>query len=138
MPSIEVSEGGAASSGTAVMTVTADRLAASRSLSRRMAQRYGLSPEREQDLTLAVDEVVTNAIEHGAGVAYQRIWHEGDTLVCEVTDQGTGIQDLPAALAPPELDALRGRGLWLAQQLCDRVAIDPGPAGCTVRLHLTI
>ncbi len=103
-----------------------------------MAQRYGLSSERQQDLTLAVDEVVTNAIEHGAGVAQQRIWHEGDSLVCEISDEGAGIDDLPSALAPPELDAIRGRGLWLARQLCDRVAIDSGPEGCTVRLHLGI
>lgn len=121
-----------------VMTVTAERLAASRRLSRRMAQRHGLSSERGQDLTLAVDEVVTNAIEHGAGVAQQRIWREDDALVFEISDQGAGIDDLGSALAAPELDAPRGRGLWLARQLCDRVAIDPGPNGCTVRLQLRI
>lgn len=122
----------------AVMTVTSERLSASRSLSRWVAQRCGLSSERAQDLTLAVDEVVTNAIEHGPGAAQQSMWSEGGSLICEVTDRGAGIPDLPAALAAPEPDAHRGRGLWLARQLCDRVAIDPGPQGCTVRLHIRI
>jgi hypothetical protein len=34
--------------------------------------------------------------------------------------------------------AVRGRGLWLARQLCDLVELRSDPVGTTVRLYLTL
>jgi anti-sigma regulatory factor (Ser/Thr protein kinase) len=38
----------------------------------------------------------------------------------------------------PEPGQLGGRGLWLANQLCDLVQIRCSPAGATVRLRMRL
>ncbi len=37
---------------------------------------------------------------------------------------------------PPALERQSGRGLWLANQLCDLVQLRSTPDGTTVRLHV--
>jgi anti-sigma regulatory factor (Ser/Thr protein kinase) len=93
----------------------------------------GLSQARTEDLVLAAHEVAVNAVEHG-GDSELRIWEQDEALVCEV--RGTGrIKDPMVGRRLPPWDAVRGRGLWLANQLCDLVQIRSGAAGTTVRLH---
>jgi anti-sigma regulatory factor (Ser/Thr protein kinase) len=95
-----------------------------------------LPRERAEELALAVNEIATNAIVHGRPPTTLRIWRQNDEIVCEVADAGAGIKDpLTAHLRPPA-DAVAGRGLWLARQLCDAVEIRNG-VGCTVSLHAT-
>ncbi|MDQ4093001.1 MAG: sensor histidine kinase [Actinomycetota bacterium] len=85
----------------------------------------------------AVDEVATNAIDHGGGSALLRVWTDPQWISCEVSDTGAGLRDPLAGRLPTGFTA-RGRGLWLARQFCDLVELHSDPAGTTVRLHLAL
>ena len=104
---------------------------------RAVATRAGLGPDRLEDLLLAFTEVATNALVHGSSVAKARVWASNGTVVCTVSDTGSGMDDPLAGLVPPpreeDLDP-GGLGLWVARQLCDAVDLIPGPEGLTVRL----
>jgi anti-sigma regulatory factor (Ser/Thr protein kinase) len=54
--------------------------------------------------------------------------------VCEVTDQGGGVQDPLAGFVPPKPSASAGMGLWIARQLSDSFAIGADDEGTTVRI----
>ena len=94
----------------------------------------GLGPERGEELALAVHEVTVNSLEHGSGHGVLRIWHEDDALIFEVRDQGR-IADPMVGRRTPQWDDERGRGLWMANQLCDLVQVRSGEAGTTIRIH---
>jgi anti-sigma regulatory factor (Ser/Thr protein kinase) len=99
------------------------------------AERAGLSRERIVDLVLALNEIATNSVRHGGGHGVLRIWNDDRRLVCEVRDRGS----LDNPLADRELAPLEqpgGRGLWIANQLCDLVQIRCLPDGMVVRLHM--
>jgi len=99
---------------------------------REAALRHGLGPSRADDLALAAHEICKNSRFAGGGTL--AVWTEGDTLLCETTDGGRIDQLLVGRAVPPPL-AESGRGLWLANQLCDLVQIRSSPEGTTVRLH---
>lgn len=87
------------------------------------------------DFQVAVDEVTTNAIEHGLPPVTVRLWRGETRLVVTVTDGGAGPTDPAAGLLPAAKAPLGGLGLWMAYQLCDHVTFGPGEDGrCTVRL----
>jgi anti-sigma regulatory factor (Ser/Thr protein kinase) len=104
-----------------------------RLVSRRCAE-VGVHPDLAEDLTLAVDEIAANSLLHGGGRGVLRVWAEPDALVCEVADEGVIRNPLVGRVRPP-VDRVGGRGLWLANQLCDLVQVRSGPAGTVVRLH---
>jgi anti-sigma regulatory factor (Ser/Thr protein kinase) len=85
----------------------------------------------------AVDEVATNAIDHGGGSGLLRVWTDPQRISCDVSDTGAGVRDPLAGRLPTGFTA-RGRGLWLARQLCDLVELHSNPGGTTVRLHLAL
>jgi anti-sigma regulatory factor (Ser/Thr protein kinase) len=104
----------------AVATFAADALSAS---------------DRIDDLVLAVDELATNSVCHGGGRGRLRMWTEDATLQCEVSDRGKFVEPLVGRIQPTP-DQSRGRGLWLANQLCDLVQIRSDDAGSVVRMHM--
>jgi len=95
-----------------------------------------LPPERVEDLVLAFSEVAANALVHGSGATFVRVWATEGVAVCTVTDEGTAFTDLLAGYVPPARAELveRGKGLWVSRQLCDEVDIWPCESGLTVRL----
>lgn len=97
----------------------------------------GLPAERIGDLQLAVHEVVTNAVLHGAGTRELRVWKQPDRLVCEVFDEGC-FSDPLAGRRPAPADGEHGRGLLMVNELCDLVQIDAAREGTTVRLHFEL
>lgn len=101
------------------------------------ASRFGMGRERANDLIVAVNEVATNSVVHGGGRGVFRLWREAKSLVCEIADDGQ-IEDPLAGQVPPRTDSISGRGLWLANQLCDLVQIRFVQGGSIVRLHMTI
>lgn len=97
------------------------------------AKAAGLTGDALFDFVLAVQELVTNAVRHGGGRGELRLRRDGDTLICDVTDHGTGFPDgLPATTGPPPVDDTGGRGLWLARHFTDTLMVSDGPDGVTV------
>jgi anti-sigma regulatory factor (Ser/Thr protein kinase) len=99
------------------------------------AERFGMDPVRAADLVMATNEVTTNSVQHGGGEGRIRLWREGRSLVCEVRDGGRLDEPL-AGRREPATGSLGGRGLWLANQLCDLVQIRCYDTGSVVRLHM--
>jgi serine/threonine-protein kinase RsbW len=98
------------------------------------AARFGLEERERWEFTFAVNEAVSNAIEHGRpspdGTIRIQLAAEDGKLVFEVEDHGT------FAPCPPEVDRLpeRGRGLAFMAATVDEVDVRRGPRGTVVRL----
>jgi len=98
------------------------------------AAAQALAAAQTEELVLAVDELAVNSVRHGGGAGTLRWWREGARLLCEVRDAGRIEQPLVGRLRPAA-GATGGRGLWLANQLCDLVQIRSSAQGTAVRLH---
>jgi anti-sigma regulatory factor (Ser/Thr protein kinase) len=106
-----------------------------RTLAADQARRAGLSSDRSFDLVAAVGELTANSVMHGGGMGVLSVWTEPDALVAEVEDRGLIEQPLTGRLKPaPSQEG--GRGLWMANHLCDLVQIRSGPEGTTIRLRM--
>jgi serine/threonine-protein kinase RsbW len=98
------------------------------------ASRFGLGEEERYEFTFAVNEAVSNAIEHGDpspdGTISMHVGEEDGALVFEVEDHGT------FAPGPPAIDPLheRGRGLAFMAATMDEVDVRRGAKGTVVRL----
>lgn len=90
----------------------------------RYGRTAGFNDRILSNLVLAVNEVTTNAVQHGGGNGHLRLWREGDTLWCMVRDQGKGAaaEDF-LRTGNPGPGHLGGHGLWLTRQICDEVEI---------------
>jgi anti-anti-sigma factor len=97
------------------------------------AARSGASDEEVHDLVFAVGEAVTNVIEHaytsaGGDVEVEASIHHGLAQIL-VRDRGQW--------RPPRPDE-GGRGLWLMQELLEKVDVVSGPGGTEIRLSRRI
>jgi len=95
----------------------------------------GCQLDHAEDVVLAVNEVATNAVEHGETEAELFLW-TGDELVCEVHDQGVLGDPLPGLQAPHPSHP-KGRGIWIARQLCDMLHVWGDASGTHVRMRTT-
>jgi anti-sigma regulatory factor (Ser/Thr protein kinase) len=111
---------------------TAD-LAIVRETVRRHAAAVALGRDAVSNLTLAVHEVALNALTHGRGPGELAYWREAGGFVCEVRDGGH-LSDPLAGRRHPLPDLNHGRGLWLANQMCDLVQIRSGRWGTAIRI----
>jgi anti-sigma regulatory factor (Ser/Thr protein kinase) len=85
-------------------------------------------------VVLAVHEAMVNAESHGQGVARVAASVEGENLLVEVCDAGSGLRGgWPAS--PPDPLSERGRGLWLISQIARRVEVHQGPRGACMLLR---
>lgn len=98
------------------------------------AGRAGLDPRGAADLVTAASELAANSVLHGGGRGTLRLWSEEEHLLAEVEDHGLIDQPLVGRLRPT-ISQEGGRGLWLANQLCDLVQIRSDEGGTKVRLH---
>jgi anti-sigma regulatory factor (Ser/Thr protein kinase) len=110
-------------------------LAMVRHLVAQCARSAGLRTRRNEDLVLSTCEVATNSIQHGGGEGTLKIWDEDGELVCAVRDLGR-IEDPLVGRERPRPDQANGRGLWIANQLCDLVQVRSGHDGTEVRLRM--
>jgi anti-sigma regulatory factor (Ser/Thr protein kinase) len=109
-------------------------LAGLRSVVRRLCDQAALNENRTDDLVLAAHELAGNSVQHAGGHGTLRTWQTGNALVIEVADTGS-ISD-PLVGREPVLDlAESGRGVSIANQLCDLVQVRSCDTGTTVRLH---
>lgn len=121
--------------GAEGMTVCDHDLGEFRTFVRDFAGCQGLAPDRIADLVLAANEIVTNSLRYGGSTCRVRVWRDGPALVCEFADKGHITDPLVGRIAPAPT-ASSGRGLWLANHLCDLVQIRSSSAGTVVRLRL--
>ena len=80
----------------------------------------GFDRERSDELTLAINEVATNALKHGRGPGLIQVWADANGLTCVVSDQGAGVSP-QAGFRPPPQGSTSGYGLWLSRRIFDRV-----------------
>jgi anti-sigma regulatory factor (Ser/Thr protein kinase) len=92
---------------------------------------------RVAELVVATSEIATNAIVYGGGEGGALVWTEGDHLLCEIYGPGHISDPLIGRLRPLRAQ-IHGRGVWLANQLCDLVQIRSTEHGTTVRLHVEL
>ena len=96
-----------------------------------------LQDEHVEDLMLAAHEIAANSVRHGGGIGILRLWRERETLLCEVQDAGH-INEPLIGLFPPDAHASSGRGLWIANVVCDLVQIRSTARGTQIRLHKNV
>ena len=120
--------------GVASLPFGVDAVALVREYSGHMARAFGLHDVRADDIVLAVHELASNSVRHAGGHGVLRLWRDENRVVCEVADHGH--IDLPlVGRQRPEPDRIGGRGLWMANQLCDLVQIRTTSDRNVVRLH---
>jgi len=117
------------------MTIEIGSLSQMRGLVADRAADFGLPPMRVEDLVLAVNEVATNSLRHGAGEVSLRHWSQGGDLIFEVADGGR-ISGPLVGRQRPSIGGTSGYGLWMANQLCDLVQLRSFATGSVVRLRM--
>jgi anti-sigma regulatory factor (Ser/Thr protein kinase) len=94
-----------------------------------------LSSSRREDFVLALDEAASNALQFGEAPRTVRLWRSDAHVVGEVAAQGR-IEDPLAGRRRPDPSAVRGRGLWIINQLCDLVQLRNAGGLTLLRLHM--
>jgi anti-sigma regulatory factor (Ser/Thr protein kinase) len=89
-----------------------------------------------EGLSLAVGEVVTNAIRHGRPPVVVRAWAPSDRVVVSVRDHGDGPADPFVGMVPARSAPLGGLGLHVAYRTCSLVTMERSDDDFTV--HLTM
>src|SRR4029079_11634191 len=112
-------------------------LGAIRAVVHRYAIQAGLTEARAIDLVLAVSEVAANTVKHAKSPGSLKIWYDAREIVCQIHDEGV-ITDPRAGHRQPSLDAQGGHGLWIVNQVCDKVEMLSDESGTTIRLHMNL
>jgi anti-sigma regulatory factor (Ser/Thr protein kinase) len=104
----------------------------------RVAHGVGLPLAKQQDICLAANEVLTNALVYGEGPVEMWTYIDDGYLIVEVRDHGRGIEDPLVGYEPPPTYKTGGRGVWLARQVLDLLEIVPTPEGTVAKLYLRV
>jgi anti-sigma regulatory factor (Ser/Thr protein kinase) len=104
---------------------------------RRHGRDAGLDADTADDLVIGVNELASNSVLHGGGHGTARLWRDDRAVVCEVRDRGQLSWPLAGRIRPP-VHEVEGRGLWLANQVCDLIQIRSLPEGTVVRAQVSI
>lgn len=93
----------------------------------------GFGPATSEDAALAV-LAANEDFERGGAPASLRVWREAERLICELR-ASLRLHDPLAGRRPPSAGD-DGRGLWLANQICDLVELRSFAARTVARLHV--
>ncbi|MEU1799602.1 anti-sigma factor RsbA family regulatory protein [Streptomyces sp. NPDC019937] len=121
--------------GVPAFSFDAERLPLAREFAVAAGERLGLAGQRLGDLALAVSELTTNSVLHGAGRGTVRVWEWAGQVLCQVEDGGR-LSDPLAGRRPAAPGQIGGRGLLLVHRVTDLVRVHTGPDGTTIRFHL--
>jgi serine/threonine-protein kinase RsbW len=108
-----------------------------------IADRYQLNQEKHADLLISLTEAVNNAIIHGnkqdrTKKVSIKFAQTKVGLAVQVSDQGAGFNynKLPDPTSPERLCECGGRGVFLMNQLCDKIRYING--GSTVEMQFRL
>ena len=99
----------------------------------REAGAAGLTGLSLQELVFVANELATNSLLYGGGRGVLRLWREEESVVCEFIDGGELREPLVGRTRPERYQS-GGRGLWLANQLCDLLQVRSQSGTTTIRL----
>ncbi len=118
------------------MTVPGDRLAVTPVVERimKIVSDMGCAEGKENEIELAVQEAIANAVVHGCQEDPERSVEvtvscdEKRGMIIIVRDPGSGFdpKDIPSPVVGENLFAGGGRGIYLINQLMDEVRYDKG------------
>jgi anti-sigma regulatory factor (Ser/Thr protein kinase) len=111
-----------------------DDLAVVRRSVAELAGDAGLTKNTVDEIVLAAHELATNSVVHGGGGGVLHVWREPGAFVAQVSDRGT-IDDPLVGRARLQQLSDHGRGIWMANQLCDLVQVRSSRAGTQVRIY---
>lgn len=97
------------------------------------ASDLGFGPAAAEDLALAV-LAANEDLQHAGVSTWLRLWREPDRLICELRSS-IRLQDPLAGRRPPS-PKHDGRGLWLANQICNLVELRSFTTHTVARLHV--
>ncbi|MEV0822302.1 ATP-binding protein [Nonomuraea rubra] len=115
--------------------ITAD-LGLIRDLVRLHGRHSGLPDRRLEDLVLAVNEAVTNVLDHGGKAGLVTARAARGQIVVDVLDFGGLLTHDHLAAAELDRTATHGYGLWMIQHLCDEVALERSERGSLLSLRV--
>jgi serine/threonine-protein kinase RsbW len=109
----------------------------------KVSQKYRLSDDLRGSLMISLTEAVNNAIIHGnrldpsKQVNIHLQWRK-NKLCIQVSDQGNGFDHtkLPDPTCPEHICNCGGRGVYLINELCEKVEYVNG--GSTVKMQLSV
>ena len=102
----------------------------------RLAAQAGLTPERAQTFAVAVNEAVSNAIEHAGGCGdLALVQVDKRRLIARSATPARGYRARPRRPCRHRR-RWRGRGMWLAGKLADRMKVRSDHSGTMVRLKM--
>jgi len=93
----------------------------------------GMAPTQVEQLALATHEVAANAHRHGEPPPEASAWIDGRAVTVQIRGGGHFADPLAGRLRPNLTDG-SGRGLWMANHLCDLVQVRNSSQGAIVRL----
>ncbi len=96
----------------------------------------GLPPATLADVTLAVSELVTNAVIHGRGPIELRIESDGNSVKGEVIDEGSGFER--QIRQEGGIDDVAGRGLLIVGQLAETWGVHEGTTHVWFEIPVTV
>lgn len=109
----------------------------------RISAQYKLCEETHANVLISLTEAVNNAIIHGNGMDKSKtveveLFRRGNSLCARVSDQGKGFNpaDIPDPTSPEEICNCGGRGVFLINELCDKV--EYADNGATVKMQFTV
>lgn len=108
-----------------------------------IADQYQLDQEKHANLLISLTEAVNNAIIHGnkqdrSKTVSIKLARRSGRLAVQVSDQGRGFnyRQLPDPTSPERLCECGGRGVFLMNQLCDKMSYLNG--GSTVEMQFKL
>ncbi|GAA5134985.1 anti-sigma factor RsbA family regulatory protein [Pseudonocardia adelaidensis] len=123
--------------GVDPLLVDAAAMSQARAYAIAAARRAGLHPHRADDFEFAVNELMTNSIEHARTRCALRVWIADGHLVAEVSDGGR-LEDPLAGRRPAPPEQPGGRGLLLVNHLTDLVRVHRSDRGTTIRVYMRV
>ncbi|MEY9213992.1 sensor histidine kinase [Thermobifida halotolerans] len=104
----------------------------------RLADRLEVPGVLANDLVVAVNELVANVLEHGAGKGAVTLWRQDGRIVCDVFDEAGQLTDPLSGYRTSNELSTRGYGLWITRQMCDFMEVRGGTEGSLVRMHFRL